>query len=69
MGRKGRLAKPPRPQGAPMTLREAAAFLRINDQVLRRYVREKKIRVYRLGTRGDLRFFEKDLVAFLQPPT
>ncbi len=61
--------KVPKPEGAPLNLREAASYLGLNDQTVRSYVRKGQLRHLRIGTRGDLRFRREDLDQFLVDQT
>jgi len=48
-----------------LTPSEAAALLNVHINTLRRWSNEGRVRSYRMGARGDRRFKEEDLVAFL----
>ena len=47
-----------------MTVKQAAEYLQVNDQVLYRYVREEKVPVARMGT--TIRFKKSVLDAWLE---
>jgi len=47
-----------------LSTKQGALFLNCHPATLRRLVREKQIRVYRIG-RGALRFRQSDLEAYL----
>ncbi len=49
-----------------LTIDEAAAYLRISDRTLRRAVRDRAVRAYRVGGKRELRFRQEDLDAFMQ---
>ena len=61
--------KVPKPEGAPLNLREAASYLGLNDQTVRSYVRKDQLTHLRIGTRGDLRFRREDLDRLLVEQT
>lgn len=53
-----------------LSIREAATLLRCHDRTLRRYVREGKLKAYKLGgntKRSTLKFLREDLVKLLKP--
>ncbi len=63
--------KPPAEEGVTpeefpevMTVKQAAEYLQVNDQVLYRYVREEKVPVARMGT--TIRFKKSVLDAWLE---
>jgi len=48
-----------------LTVKEARAFAKVSDATIRRWIRSKQLRAYRLG--GQVRIDKKDLVKFVQP--
>ena len=48
-----------------MTVSEAAQFLRVHVNTLRRWSDGGLLASYRISSRGDRRFFKDDLVRFL----
>jgi excisionase family DNA binding protein len=58
--------QPPSPAESPevMTVKQAAEYLQVNDQVLYRYVREDKVPVARMGT--TIRFKKSVLDRWLE---
>ncbi|HYE58586.1 MAG TPA: helix-turn-helix domain-containing protein [Rhodothermales bacterium] len=49
-----------------LTTDDVAARLRVNEETVRRWLREKKLRGVRIGFRGGYRIAAADLDAFLQ---
>jgi excisionase family DNA binding protein len=47
------------------TITEAARFLNIHPNTLRRWNKDGRIQAYQVSTRGDLRFKREDLNRFL----
>ena len=54
------------PQPELLTLKEAVRVLRVHPNSVRRWAHMGLIRGYRLGSRGHLRFWYGDVVAFLR---
>jgi len=50
---------------AIMTCDEVAEFLRVHVSSVRRWSRCGKLRAYKLGGRGDWRYRQQDVLAFL----
>lgn len=53
-----------------LSIREASALLRCHDRTLRRYVKEGKLKAYKLGgntKRSTLKFLKEDLLKLLKP--
>jgi excisionase family DNA binding protein len=50
---------------AIMTCDEVAEFLRVHVISVRRWSRSGKLRAYRVGGRGDWRYRQQDVLAFL----
>jgi excisionase family DNA binding protein len=50
---------------AIMTCDEVAEFLRVHVSSVRRWSRSGKLRAYKLGGRGDWRYRQQDVLAFL----
>ena len=50
-----------------MTLREAAAYLRVSQRTMRTLVVRERVTVYRINPRGALRFKADDLDRALEP--
>lgn len=48
-----------------LKVRDVARQLDVHANTVRRYVAEGRIKSYRLGNRGDFRFQQKDIDAFL----
>jgi excisionase family DNA binding protein len=48
-----------------LTVSEAAAFLHVHTNTLRRWSDDGLLVSYRISSRGDRRFFREDLVHFL----
>ena len=48
-----------------MTCHEVAQFLRVHISSIRRWTRSRKLKAYRVGDRGDWRYREEDVRAFL----
>ena len=48
-----------------MTCDEVAEFLRVHVISVRRWSRSGKLRAYKLGGRGDWRYRQQDVLAFL----
>jgi excisionase family DNA binding protein len=54
---------------ALLTVKEAATYLRIHEDSLRKWVREGKLTCGRVGLRGDMRFRRADLDSLIGLPT
>ncbi len=55
-----------KPDGkAIMTCDEVAEFLRVHVSSVRRWSRSGKLRAYKVGGRGDWRYRQQDVLAFL----
>ena len=52
-----------------MTCDEVAEYLRVHVSSVRRWSRNGKITAYKVGDRGDWRYREKDVLAFLYDAT
>ncbi len=52
-----------------MSVKQAAAFLHVSVNTLRRWSDTGMVRVVRIGERGDRRFFESDILEFLERKT
>ena len=50
-----------------MTLREAAAYLRVSQRTMRSLVARERVTAYRINPRGALRFKADDLDRALEP--
>ena len=48
-----------------MTATEVAAFLKVSVSAVRRWSRNRKLRGYRLGGRGDWRYLKSNVLDFL----
>lgn len=48
-----------------MTCDEVAAYLRVHVSSVRRWSRSGKLTAYKVGDRGDWRYREQDVLAFL----
>lgn len=48
-----------------MTASEVARYLKVSVGAVRRWTREGKLKGYRLGGRGDWRYFRKNVLDFL----
>ena len=59
----------PRQQGsrkdAIMTCEEVASFLRVHLSSVRRWSRSGELKAYKVGSRGDWRYREQDVMDFL----
>jgi excisionase family DNA binding protein len=53
-------------QGGWLTTSEAATYLRVHIETMRRWAREGAIPAAKLGNRGGFRFRQEDLDAFLK---
>lgn len=48
-----------------MTAEEAAKFLKVSVNAIRRWSREEKLKGYRLGGTGDWRYLKQNVLDFL----
>jgi excisionase family DNA binding protein len=48
-----------------LTVSEAAAFLHVHTNTLRRWSNDGLLMSYRISSRGDRRFLREDLISFL----
>jgi excisionase family DNA binding protein len=48
-----------------MTAGEVGLFLKVSDSAVRRWTREKKLKGYKLGGKGDWRYLKTDVIEFL----
>ena len=48
-----------------MTCTEVASFLRVHLSSVRRWSRTGELKAYKVGSRGDWRYREQDVMAFL----
>lgn len=53
------------PASKMLNVRKAAAFLGVSVTTIRRWAQDKKITGLKIGTRGDWRFTEKDLLVMV----
>jgi len=49
-----------------LTLREAAAALKVSESTIRRWIREGSLTAYKVGKRGQLRLRNEELESFLE---
>lgn len=49
-----------------LTLREAAAALKVSESTIRRWIREGSLTAYKVGKRGQLRLRAEELESFLE---
>ena len=63
------MTSPSRQQGsskdAIMTCTKVASFLRVHLSSVRRWSRAGELKAYKVGSRGDWRYREQDVMAFL----
>ena len=52
-----------------MTVNEVAAFLKVSNSAVRRWIREGKLHGHRLGGNGDWRFLKADVMNFFYGKT
>jgi excisionase family DNA binding protein len=49
------------PQDALMTVQEVASYLNVTERTIRQWVADKKIPHRRLGSKGPVRFFRREV--------
>ncbi len=54
------------PAGKMLNVRQAAAFLGVSVNTIRRWAQNKKITGLKIGTRGDWRFTKEDLLIMVK---
>lgn len=54
------------PDAVLLNVQQAANFLAVNTSTVRRWAQSKKLRGLKVGTRGDWRFTEKDLLKMVK---
>lgn len=49
------------------TVKESAALLKLSERSIRRYIRQGKLRAYRVAGKRELRILGRDLLQLLEP--